>query len=127
EPWTVTLDPIGRDSMTILLGSIGRLRARVDERGTLLGLSGIGTTMQVTVERVRGPLDFAALGKSFAPRSLGPLSPADSVRASVAGALRAVRYRRPAMPGRVIFRRAGPVNQGWRTGANAGTVFETGA
>src|SRR5205823_8791730 len=32
EPWTVSLDPVGRDSMTILLGSIGRLRARVDER-----------------------------------------------------------------------------------------------
>ncbi|HXL10146.1 MAG TPA: DUF2911 domain-containing protein [Gemmatimonadales bacterium] len=127
EPWTVTLDPVGRDSMTILLGSIGRLRARVDEHGTLLGLSGIGTTMQVTVERVRGPLDFAALGKSFAPRSLGPLSPADSVRASVAGALLAVRYSRPSMRGRVIFGSAVPWNQVWRTGANAATVFETGA
>jgi len=127
EPWTVTLDPIGRDSMTILLGSIGRLRARVDERGTLLGLSGIGTTMQVTVERVRGPLDFAALGKSFALRSLGPLSPADSVRASVAGAVLAVRYSRPSMRGRVIFGSAVPWNEVWRTGANAATVFETSA
>ena len=127
EPWTVTLDPIGRDSMTILLGTIGLLRTRVDERGTLLGLSGIGTTMQVTVERAGGPLDFAALGKSFAPRSLGPLSPADSVRASVAGALLAVRYSRPSMRGRVIFGSAVPWNEVWRTGANAATVFETSA
>ena len=40
EPWTVTLEPVGRDSMTILLGSVGRLRARVDERGTLFGQIG---------------------------------------------------------------------------------------
>jgi len=127
EPWTVTLDPVGRDSMTILLGSIGLLRARVDERGTLLGLSGIGTTMQVTVERVRGALDFAALAKAFAPRSLGPLSPADSVRVSVAGAALAVRYSRPSTRGRVIFGGAVPWNKVWRTGANAATVFETSA
>jgi len=127
EPWTVTLDPIGHDSMTILLGTIGLLRARVDERGTLLGLSGLGTTMQVTVERVRGALDFAALGKSYAPRSLGPLSPADSVRTSVAGAALAVRYSRPSMRGRVIFGNAVPWNKVWRTGANAATVLETSA
>src|SRR5438093_11898048 len=86
EVWTVEVARVGRDSMTMVLGPRGTLRLRVDEAGTLLGLSGIGSTMQVTVERVRGTLAFAALGQSFAARSLGPLSPADSVRASVAGA-----------------------------------------
>src|SRR2546430_16227465 len=110
--------------MTILLGSIGLLRARVDERGTLLGLSGIGTTMQVTVERVRGALDFAALGKSFAPRSLGPLSPADSVRASVAGAAPPGRYSPAPMAGRGLFRNPVPWDKGWGPGGEAATLLE---
>src|SRR6059058_3830451 len=84
ELWEVTATPQGRDSMTIVLGPLGPFRARVDGQGTVLSLSGVGSTMQVTVERVQG-LDFDALVKSFAPRSLGTLSPPDSVRASVAG------------------------------------------
>src|SRR3989454_12099839 len=84
EPWTVELSRVGSDSMTILLGPLGLLRMRVDDRGTLLGLSGAGSTMQVTVQRVQG-LDFAGVSKAFAPRSLGSLSPADSVKATAAG------------------------------------------
>ncbi len=126
EPWTVELNPVGSDSMTLLLGPIGLLRMRVDDRGTLLGLTGIGSTMQVTVERVQG-LDFATLGKWFAPRSLGALSPSDSVRATVAGAALAVRYSRPSMRGRVIFGGVVPWSRVWRTGANAATVLETSA
>src|SRR3989449_9549942 len=97
---------------------------RVDDRGTLLGLSGAGRTMQVTVRRVQG-LDFAGVSKAFAPRSLGSLSPADSVKATVAGAAVAVRYSRPSARGRVIFGGVVPWNQVWRTGANAATVLET--
>jgi hypothetical protein len=123
-PWTVEVNPIGSDSMTLLLGPIGLLRLRVDDRGTLLGLSGAGSTMQVTVQRVQG-LDFAGVGKAFAPRSLGSLSPADSVKTTVAGAAVAVRYSRPSARGRVIFGGVVPWNQVWRTGANAATVLET--
>jgi len=126
EPWNVEVNRLGADSLTIQLGPIGPLRMRVDERGTLLGISGAGSTMQVTVERVQG-LDFATLGKSFAPRSLGTLSPADTVRASVAGAAVAVRYSRPSMRGRVIFGNVVPWNKVWRTGANEATVLETSA
>jgi DUF2911 family protein len=126
EPWEVTATPDGPDSMTIVLGELGAFHARVDGQGTLLGLSGVGSTMQVTVERVQG-LDFAALGKAFASRSLGTLSPPDSVRASVAEAALSVRYSRPAMRGRVIFGNVVPWNQVWRTGANQATVFETSA
>jgi len=124
EPWTVELNPVGSDSMTLLLGPVGLLRMRVDERGTLLGLSGAGSTMQVTVQRVQG-LDFAGVGKAFAPRSLGSLSPTDSVKTTVAGAAVAVRYSRPSARGRVIFGGVVPWNQVWRTGANAATVLET--
>jgi len=126
EQWEVTATPRGRDSMTIVLGPLGPFRAWVDGQGTVLGLSGVGSTMQVTVERVQG-LDFAALGKSFAARSLGTLSPADSVRASVGGAALSVRYSRPAMRGRLIFGNVVPWNQVWRTGANQATVLESSA
>ncbi|PYO75105.1 MAG: DUF2911 domain-containing protein [Gemmatimonadetes bacterium] len=107
-----------------MLDGIGPLRARVDERGTLLGASGIGSTAQIIVERVQG-IDFSTIGKSFASRSLGTLSPADSVRANVAGAALSVRYSRPSARGRVIFGNVVPWDQVWRTGANEATVFET--
>jgi hypothetical protein len=123
-PLEVTVTPRGPDSLTLVLGAIGPLRARVDAQGTLLGLSGIGSTMQVIVARTEG-LDFAALGKGFAPRSLGVLSPPDSVQASVAGAVITVRYSRPSTRGRVIFGNVVPWNQVWRTGANQATLFET--
>ena len=126
ELWNVDVHRLGADSLTIQIGPIGPLRVRVDERGTLLGMSGSGSTMQVTVERVQG-LDFDALGKSFAPRSLGTLSPPDSARASVAGAAVAVRYSRPSMRGRVIFGNVVPWNKVWRTGANQATILETSA
>ncbi len=126
EPLEVTVTARGPDSLTLVLGAIGPLRARVDAQGALLGLSGIGSTMQVTVERTHG-LDFAALGKAFAPRSLGVLSPTDSINTSVAGAAVAVRYSRPSTRGRAIFGNVVPWNQVWRTGANQATVFETSA
>jgi len=126
EPLEVTVTARGPDSLTLVLGAIGPLRARVDPLGALLGHSGIGSTMQVTVERTQG-LDFAALGKAFAPRSLGVLSPTDSIKTSVAGAAVAVRYSRPSTRGRAIFGNVVPWNQVWRTGANQATVFETSA
>jgi len=126
EPMPVTVTRGGADSLIMTLDGIGPLRARVDDQGTLLGVSGIGGTAQITVERVRG-LDLATLGKSFASRSLGTLSPSDSVRASVGGATLSVRYSRPSMRGRTIFGNVVPWNKVWRTGANEATILETGA
>jgi hypothetical protein len=124
EPLEVTVTTRGPDSLIIVLGDIGPVRARVDAQGNLLGLSGIGSTMQVTVDRVQG-LDFAGLGKSFAPRSLGALSPPESMFTTVGGAALSVRYSRPSTRGRVIFGNVVPWNQVWRTGANQATLFET--
>ena len=126
EPLAVTVTALPPDSMVLMLGDIGPLRARVDDRGMLLGVSGLGGTAQVTVERVQG-LDFAAVGTSYAPRSLGTLSPPDSLHASVAGAAVSVRYSRPSMRGRVIFGSVVPWDRVWRTGANQATVLETSA
>jgi hypothetical protein len=123
-PLPVTVDVRGSDSLVLNIGGIGPLRARVDQAGTILGVSGIGGTSQVIVERVHG-LDFATVGKSFAARSLGTLSPADTLRANVAGASLMVRYSRPSTRGRVIFGNVVPWNQVWRTGANQATVLET--
>src|SRR5207247_5010350 len=87
EPWNVEVNRLGTDSLTIQIGPIGPLRMRVDERGTLLGISGSGRTMQVTVERVQGAgRDFDALGNSVAARLGGTLCSLHSVRASVARA-----------------------------------------
>src|SRR2546421_2400325 len=121
EPLEVTVTPRGPDSLTIVLGAIGPLRARVGAQGALLGLTGIGSTMQVTVERTQR-VDFAAVGKGFAPRSLGVLSPPDSVKANVAGAALAVRYSRPSTGGRPIFGSAGRSKQARRTGAHPARI-----
>jgi hypothetical protein len=75
---------------------------------------------------VRG-LDLTAVAQAFAARSLGPLSPSDSVKARVAGATVAVRYSRPAARGRVVFGGVVPWNQVWRTGANEATVLDASA
>jgi len=85
-------------------------RARWTARARCWASRASASTMQVTVERVQG-LDFAALGKSFASRSLGTLSPPDSVRASVGGTALSVRYSRPSMRGRVIFGNVVPWNR----------------
>jgi len=108
------------------MGPVGPLRLRVDQAGQLLGASGVGSTMQVTVERVAS-FDIAALGPAFANRPLGVLSPTDSVQAMVGGVALSVKYSRPAVRGRVIFGGVVPWNQVWRTGANAATVFTTSA
>ncbi len=125
-PVAVVLKRVGPDSMTILMGPVGPLRLRVDQSGQLLGASGIGSTMQVTVERV-ATLDIAAMGPAFANRPLGALSPTDSVQAMVGGATLSVKYSRPAVRGRVVFGGVVPWNQVWRTGANAATIFTTSA
>lgn len=125
-PVAVVLKRVGQDSMTILMGQVGPLRLRVDQMGQLLGASGVGSTMQVTVERV-ATLDIAAMGPAFANRPLGVLSPTDSVQATVGGATLSVKYSRPAVRGRVIFGGVVPWDQVWRTGANAATIFTTSA
>jgi hypothetical protein len=116
----------GADSVVAAFGGIGPFRIRTDAQGALLGLTGIGGTLQVTVERVPA-LDMASFGPAFANRPLGVLSPADSVKATIGGATVTVRYARPSMRGRTIFGVVVPWDRVWRTGANAATVFETSA
>src|SRR5512134_1003050 len=126
EADTATVLRHGADSMVAGFGGIGPFRIRADAQGTLLGLSGIGGTLQVTVERVPS-LDMASFGPAFASRPLGVLSPSDSATGSIGTATVTVRYARPSMRGRAIFGAVVPWDRVWRTGANAATVLETSA
>jgi hypothetical protein len=105
------------------------LAARVDSTGRLLGLSGAKTTVKVTVTR-RDSADVTALAHTFAAMEtgsgpLGPMSPRDTVQATIAGARLMVDYGRPHVRGRKIFGGIVPFGEVWRTGANAATQFST--
>ncbi|MGD8277881.1 MAG: DUF2911 domain-containing protein [Gemmatimonadota bacterium] len=102
------------------------MEAYVDAEGRLqyLALAGGGAT----VERV-ADIDIDALARDFAARDeagagLGPLSPADTVRETLAGASLTVIYSRPALRGRDPGLLT-PDGQVWRTGANAATELRT--
>lgn len=123
DTMTVELERRGTDSATVTIFAGAPNAARVDAAGRILGVRGTG---DLTVERVTA-VDLAALTAAFARRPLGPLSPADSTAATVAGATVTVKYARPAMRGRRIFGHIVPWDRVWRTGANEATLFATTA
>lgn len=104
--------------------------ARVDSRGRILGVDATPTTIKTIAQSVPN-IDVAALTKSWAAVEasrggvMGQMSPPDTVRSSIGGANLSVAYSRPLKRGRVIFGNVVPLNQVWRTGANAATVFST--
>jgi Protein of unknown function (DUF2911) len=104
--------------------------ARVDSRGRLTGIDATATTVKTVSERVPN-MDYDGIVSRWAAfeaargGAIGPLSPPDTVRGSVAGANITVAYNRPAKRGRVIFGNIVPWNQVWRTGADAATMFTT--
>ncbi|HEU5170946.1 MAG TPA: DUF2911 domain-containing protein [Gemmatimonadales bacterium] len=106
-------------------------RARIDREGRILALDGSNSTFKVAVERVRG-VDVEKFRKAFAAldaagRSMGQLSPTDTLHAAVGGAHLTIAYGRPRKRGREIFGGVVPWDRVWRTGANAATQFETDA
>ena len=104
--------------------------ARVDSRGRILGVDATPTTIKTIAQSVPN-LDVDALVKSWAAVEaahggmMGQMSPPDTVRSAVGGANVTVAYSRPLKRGRVIFGNVVPLNQVWRTGANAATMFTT--
>lgn len=124
----VTFTRLGSDSVAIELFS-GRSVARVDDEGRLLAWDGRGSTMQVRVER-EAAVDLERLTAEYTAaerrgRTLGTLSPRDSVQVETAGATLRIDYGRPRARGREIFGGVVPWNEVWRTGANAATGFST--
>ncbi|MEP6574174.1 MAG: DUF2911 domain-containing protein [Gemmatimonadota bacterium] len=103
--------------------------ARVDGKGTILGLDGAQTTQKWIVQRV-SDVDvegFAANSGATeaAGHGIGMLSPRDTARAEIGGAKVMVDYGRPARRGRAIFGGIVPWGEVWRTGANAATQLIT--
>ena len=92
-------------------------------------LDAVETTFQVQVRATKWP-DVDSLARHFAVldrggQRLGTLSPRDTTRATVAGAIISIDYGQPAVRGRVIFGQVVPWDRVWRTGANAATQLET--
>ena len=114
------------DSMGVAFERDAPTLFKVDAAGRIQGVDGRLTTQKVLVTRVP-TLDLEAFARAFGNRPLGPLSPPDSVRATIAGAAIAINYGRPAMRGRTIFGGIVPWNRVWRTGANLATRFTTSA
>ncbi|HEU0054528.1 MAG TPA: DUF2911 domain-containing protein, partial [Longimicrobium sp.] len=97
--------------------------------GRLQALDGSQSTQKFVARRVAA-VDMQGLESEFAAldasgRGMGPLSPRDSVVADVGGAHLAIDYGRPFKRGRAVVGGIVPLNQVWRTGANAATGFRT--
>lgn len=125
-PFDLTVTFPTADSMGVAFGTDAPTLFKVDAAGRIWGVDGRLTTQQVIGTRVP-TVDIAAAAAAYATRPLGQLSPADSVRATVAGVTIAIDYSRPTMRGRTIFGGVVPWNQVWRTGANFATRFTTSA
>ncbi|HUF35562.1 MAG TPA: DUF2911 domain-containing protein [Gemmatimonadales bacterium] len=104
---------------------------KLDELGRILSLDGRATTQKVWVER-RTTLDLDHYAAEFTARQavegpLGPLSPRDTTRATIAGATLTVDYSRPRKRGRDIFGGVVGWHEIWRLGANSATHLTTDA
>ena len=102
------------------------LVVQVDAGGSVTSIDAGGGS---TVERV-APFDFEALTRQFVERDrlgtgLGPLSPRDTVRASLAGSNIVIDYSRPSARGRTVMGGLVPYDTVWRTGANDATQLIT--
>ena len=121
--------PAGGDSVAINFFHDDTGMARLDAEGRLLSFDAQRTVVKVVV--TRGPaIDVMNLARQFAARdsagqALGPLSPRDTLRATVGRSSILVDYGRPSKRGRTVFGGLVPWNQVWRTGANAATQFST--
>jgi len=125
----LSLHKIGKDSVAVMNGHLDQFHARVDKAGRIAGVLPIAGTQKFSAERVAN-LDLDALAADFAAREkagagIGPLSPRDSVKTTVAGAALWIDYGRPGKRGRVVFGNVVPYGEVWRTGANAATQFKT--
>lgn len=126
DPMAATVTRAAGDTLRVAVGDAAPLLVRADAAGDILGVRGGDAGSPVSVARVV-TVDLAGIARSFAERPLGPLSPTDSVRVTIAGAQITIVYGRPAMRGRQIFGGLVPWNAVWRTGANAATQFTTSA
>lgn len=116
------------DSVTLWDRNLGTMRAEVDSMGRVLAFDGTGSSLNYVVTRVDSAM-IDSIAVMFAARDgsggLGPISPRDTVTATVHGANFMIEYGRPAVRGRQIFGSIVPWGRVWRTGANQATHFST--
>ena len=103
------------------------VRVHVDRDGRVTGTTDPGGTFQAVSTRISPP-DIDKWGAQFTARdaqgkSLGTLSPRDTVRVTVGEAHVQIDYGRPSKRGRTIFGGVVPYNSVWRTGANEATTL----
>ncbi|HUF65790.1 MAG TPA: DUF2911 domain-containing protein, partial [Gemmatimonadaceae bacterium] len=126
QPFTAKL--VATDSVTVHNRNMGTVRVVLDSVGRVLEFDGIGTALNYTVTRVDS-VEIDSVAMMFAARDagggLGPVSPRDTVTATVHGANFMVEYGRPSVRGREIFGAVVPWGRVWRTGANQATHFST--
>ena len=101
-----------------------------DDRGNVLAVDATRTTIKFLARR--STVDMPALVAAFAQREResrpGPLSPRDTINATIGGARIWIDYSRPLARGRRVFGPTGVLGDTiWRTGANAATQFRTSA
>jgi hypothetical protein len=128
RPVPIEFRALGGDAGTLNFIA-GTQRVRTDAQGRLLALDGSGSTQKVVVTRV-ATADVAGLGAQFARREasgqgLGTLSPRDTAESTVGGARISIDYGRPLKRGRTVMGEVVPLDQVWRTGANAATILRT--
>ena len=126
-PSAVVVQRIGADSVALQTESLGVWRARVDSADRILAMH--AGALGRTVQRVTD-LDVEAIARRWADEDargagMGPLSPRDTLVATVGDAQITVDYSRPAKRGRPVFGGLVPLNEVWRTGANAATQLTT--
>lgn len=126
-PYTVRLVSPGIYSMTAPM--LGTVLVQLDALGRVHQIDGSKSPLGSFVQRV-STVNLPAWISDYAARDaagtgLGPLSPADSVRAAVGNASVAINYQRPSKRGREIFGTVVPYGAVWRTGANSATSFTT--
>ncbi|MBX9928423.1 MAG: DUF2911 domain-containing protein [Gemmatimonadaceae bacterium] len=102
---------------------------RFAKDGQLIRFDGASSTNKAKAVRVK-MVDIAALGTAFQSRdaqgqALGPASPRDTARATVAGKALWIDYGRPHMRGRPVWGSLVPWGTVWRLGANAATQLKT--
>lgn len=117
-----------RDDTVRIETATDTIRAVVDRGGHVLAMTDPGGTLQATVSRIQWPdLDRWAndfMARDAQGKSLGTLSPPDTVRASVGAATVTIGYGRPSKRDRQIFGSIVPWNTVWRTGANWATSLD---
>ena len=125
----LSLQRLGRDSADLLNRHQEHYCVHVDAAGHVLGALPISGPNKFTVSRV-ADLDIASYATAWAAheragQGLGPLSPRDTLRTTVASASIWIDYSRPSKRGRVIHGGVVPYGEVWRTGANYATQFRT--